>query len=98
MKRIPRKLSLLCNHRCFIYAVRIISWITIALYVYLAASNLEYYSEYSYTSIILVFAAFGTDYKVNYCKTSFFRRFCEVFLHFCLVMLLVFAMYALATH
>ena len=92
------KMAVLCNKRYFIYTVRIISWITIGLYAYLWFSNLEYFTEHDFLSIILVFATFGTDYKVSYCKTSFFKRFCEVSLSLLLVFLLIFAMYIIAVH
>lgn len=95
MKNVKCRINILCNNNYVIYTIRIVSWIIIGLYAYFGFSNLEYFAEHSFLSIILLFAIFGTDYKIRYCKTSFFKRFFEVLLHLVLVCLLIFVMYVL---
>lgn len=97
MKNVACRINILCNNNYVIYIIRMISWIIIGMYAYFGFSNLEYFTEHSFLSIILLFAIWGTDYKVRYSKTSFFKRFCEVLLHLVLVCLLIFAMYLLTT-
>lgn len=96
MKNVKCRINILFNNTYFIYTIRIISWIIIGLYAYFGFSNLEYFAEHSFLSIILLFAIFGTDYKVRYSKNSFLKRFCEVLLHLVFILLLIFAMYILA--
>lgn len=95
---INNKITLIFNNHYFTYIIRIISWMTICLYAYLGFSNPEYFEEHSFLTIIFMIALFGTQYKVHYCKTSFFKRFCEILLHLLLVFLMVFAMYVVAIY
>lgn len=95
MKNINNKITLIFNNHYFIYTIRIISWITIGLYAYLGFSNLEYFEEHSFLNIIFMLALLGTEFKVRYCKTSFFKRFFEILLHLLLIFLIVFTMYVL---
>lgn len=96
MKDTNDKKVVLQNKRYFVYMIRMVSWIIIGVYAYLGFSNLEYYRGHDFISIIYIIALWGTDYKVYYCKTSFFKRFCEIFLHLILVFLLIFTMYIIA--
>ena len=98
MKNINSKRVILQNKRYFIYTIRMVSWITIGLYAYFGFSNLKYFAEHYFLSAIFLFALWGTDYKVHYCKTSFFKRSCEVFLHVLLVFFLFFAMYIITIY
>ena len=74
MKNVKCRINILCNSNYVIYTIRIISWIIIGLYAYFGFSNLEYFAEHSFLSIIFLFAIFGTDYKVRYSKKSFLNR------------------------
>lgn len=96
MKNAKCTINRLSNNNYVIYTIRIISWIIIGLYAYFGFSNLEYFAEHSFLSIILLFAIFGTDYKVRYYEKSFLKRFCKVLLHLVVIFLLIFAMYVLA--
>lgn len=98
MKNINNKITLIFNNHYFIYIIRIISWIAIGLYAYLGFSNPKYFEEHSFLNIIFILALLGTEFKVHYCKTSFFKRFCEILLHLLFVFLIVFAMYVVVIY